>query len=695
MTRLDFLLHSPAMEALGWTLVHSLWQGAFMFLILKLLLHWVSPSAANLRYVLIISSMAIMCSWSVGTFWEVYIPLTAAEHGFGMSEMIVLPDTEFGETIFFAPEVEESLTWPQALEGMIQPLRPYVPILVWAWFGGLLFLSIRFTGNLYYLHGMKRRGAFAVSEEWENRLAAFLMRTGITRPVQMLESRRVTSPFTIGFLRPVILLPVGLLTGLPPQEVEAIILHELAHIRRADYLVNLLQSLVEVLFFYHPAVQWMSRQARIEREHCCDDQVMNWRQDPLVYAQALMHLQSFSIHPNSTFAMSFTGNKTSFTQRIHRLFEPQTASVRDKAIMLLMMLSMGFALMAFNLPTSIENAPSFTEAPLAPDDQEVTTIEILPEFTQRDLDLLVERLAEEDIYLTLDYLKYRHDRLVEVKGSLTTDFGQLHFSSDRLEMILLTVNWKTQLMRVMVNPGERGLRFGEEEAPEVELAELDEPFGDEENFFERGNTWEEGDEVDNDFHFEMEELDEEDGGDHEDGTFVFEEDGADEMIFPGDDGEAVPLLIIDGQLYEGLGKAAYTEKIHAISPDDIATINILGDGAAFEIYEVEGYNNVMVINTKKAAKQSNGMSFETRLTFNDNLTNYALIPNQETQTLHIKFKLGVGAHIRMLLLDQENKVAGEIADRYFEKGANNLNWSTIDLPIGKYTLEFHQYKNEE
>ncbi len=732
------MTNSPVMEALGWTLIHSLWQGAIVFLILKLLLRWVTAGAASLRYVLVISALAVMCCWSVSTFLQVYSPIPSEtfEFGPGISEIIVLPEEAFVEPQFPIPFSEETETSSLWLESMLQPMRPYVPVLVWMWFAGLCFLSIRFTGNLYYLHQLKRKGAYRVSEIWEDRLAAFLMRTGIKRPVKLLESRRVTGPFTIGFLKPVILLPMGLLTGMDPFQIEAIIMHELAHIRRADYLINLLQSLVEVLFFYHPAVQWMSRQARIEREHCCDDLVMEWRQDPMVYAQALMNLQSSRIHPQSTFAMSITGNKPSFTQRIQRLFEPRTARVRDKAIMLLMVLSMSFALMAFNLPTTIESEPYFVEELVSPEITPITSIEILPESSQGELDELVAKLAVQDIHLHFDLLEFKRGKLVKIRGGVDTDFGHAQFSSDDLEGILLIINWERKTIKVIT--GSKGhdsdYFFGEDASSGVEVIEADEPFGEPgEEVVEPDDNWEEGDAEGFDFQFGF--SHEEDGEDSADGFFEgavvgetfmegknmwvelkpinqhidnpiadilqIDQEGSyrigveGRLVFPDPNDEEVPVMIIDGEKFERLDLESYRSLVKGLDPEKIQNILVLKDGDAYEAFGVGDDNDVLIISTKKKAKLPKGVSFGTKIIDVQEMNSLTLAPNPVAEVLNLQFDLKMKLKLRIVVLDQEGHLVGEIADQYFEKGANTIKWSTSDLSAGKYILDFLSPGREE
>ena len=128
--------------------------------------------------------------------------------------------------------------------------------------------------------------------EWQQALDWLKSRIRVSRPVRLLVSSLVQAPAVMGWLRPVVLVPVGALAGLPPEQIEALLLHELAHIRRHDYLVNLLQSFVEALLFYHPAVWWVSGHMRAEREHYCDDVAVSVSGDVLNYARALAELES-------------------------------------------------------------------------------------------------------------------------------------------------------------------------------------------------------------------------------------------------------------------------------------------------------------------------------------------------------------------------------------------------------------------
>jgi beta-lactamase regulating signal transducer with metallopeptidase domain len=166
-----------------------------------------------------------------------------------------------------------------------------LPWLVGAWAIGVFGFSLRLLGGWLWIRWLVRRGSRPVEERWVESLKRLQHRLQIGRPVRLLESARLQVPLAVGWLRPVILLPVTALTGLPSDQLEAILAHELAHIRRYDYVVNLAQSVVETLLFYHPAAWWISARIRAEREHCCDDWAVEVCGDRLIYARALAALE--------------------------------------------------------------------------------------------------------------------------------------------------------------------------------------------------------------------------------------------------------------------------------------------------------------------------------------------------------------------------------------------------------------------
>src|SRR6266700_8429858 len=160
------------------------------------------------------------------------------------------------------------------------------------WLTDVTILTLRLLTGWLWVKRIRTHGVTPAEPSWNRLLVRVACRLHIRRAITLLESTLVEVPTVIGWLKPVVLLPVSALGGLAPQQLEAILAHELAHIRRHDCLVNLLQTLVETLLFYHPAVWWLSRRIRIERENCCDDLAVSLCGDPVAYATALADLES-------------------------------------------------------------------------------------------------------------------------------------------------------------------------------------------------------------------------------------------------------------------------------------------------------------------------------------------------------------------------------------------------------------------
>ena len=187
-------------------------------------------------------------------------------------------------------------------------------------------LSLRWLGGLIGVSRLKRSGLQVEDTHLQSVFDALLVNLGITNQARLFTSVHVDQPMVVGWLKPVVLLPLSIATNLPPDQVEAILAHELVHVRRHDYLVLVLQSVMEVLFFYHPAVWWVSRQMRIEREYCCDDLAMKVLGNELVYVTALANLDT---RRAGTFALG--ANDGRLVDRIRRIVHRQNGSVRQRS----------------------------------------------------------------------------------------------------------------------------------------------------------------------------------------------------------------------------------------------------------------------------------------------------------------------------------------------------------------------------
>jgi beta-lactamase regulating signal transducer with metallopeptidase domain len=197
-------------------------------------------------------------------------------------------------------------------------VEPWLTTIVALWGIGVLFASARPLLSWYFVRRLRTVGVSAVSKDTLELLERTAASLGLSRSIEIVNSKLVEIPAVIGYLRPLILLPLSAVNGLTVQQLEALLAHELAHIRRHDYLVNLLQNVVETLLFYHPAVWWVSRHIRLERENCCDDIAVSVCKDRATYAEALLTVEN--LRGNAGFALSSDGG--SLLSRVRRLATP-------------------------------------------------------------------------------------------------------------------------------------------------------------------------------------------------------------------------------------------------------------------------------------------------------------------------------------------------------------------------------------
>jgi hypothetical protein len=228
-------------------------------------------------------------------------------------------------------------------------LEAHVDWLGWLWSVGVLLLSLRLLGGYFIAQRWRRQGTAPLPEAYARVFEQWTRRMAPGRRVQGLLSTRVPEPLTLGFWTPVVLFPAALITQLTPAQVEALLVHELAHVRRADYLVNLLQLVLDLCFFYHPLFYLLSRTARRRREDCCDDLVIRYTAQRLPYAQALTELNLSLLNAKNPFAMNARGN-SHFTQRVLRIagIEPQKS---NRANWLLLFFFFAVLALSITLPT--------------------------------------------------------------------------------------------------------------------------------------------------------------------------------------------------------------------------------------------------------------------------------------------------------------------------------------------------------
>jgi len=295
------LLDAPIILRLGLALVHFVWQGAIAAVVALLVLVALRRASAAARYVALLVVFAGMAACPVLTFALLPGPAQPMPAGalFEPMDATALP-TASGEAASMAmalapplpsPGATRSERWRTRLGSAWEWLEARLSWVAAVWMVGVLALSARLLIGWGRMMRGKRRAAVMTEGRWREVVAALSRRLRVSRPVRLMESAAAGVPTVVGWLRPVILLPTSALAGLTPEQLEAVIAHELAHVRRHDYVVNLAQTVVETLLFYHPAVWWVSSRIRAEREHCCDDLAVAVCGDAVSYARALAELE--------------------------------------------------------------------------------------------------------------------------------------------------------------------------------------------------------------------------------------------------------------------------------------------------------------------------------------------------------------------------------------------------------------------
>lgn len=349
MNSLFAYLSGPAVSALGWTVLHSLWQAALVALALGLVLRLFPRQSASWRYRLAFSALLGLFLLTAFNFYRLYNMGTSAEEMLGSLVMEgQLPLSE-----------QANSSWGLLAKSFIGYLDQHLTSIVAFWLVGFAFFTLRLIGGLGYTVQLRYQGVSALDVAWEKRLAGLMQKMGIKQSVKLLESSRVTIPLVIGTFKPIILLPLGTINRLSVEEVEAILAHELSHIWRQDYLLNIIQSIIEVLFYFNPAVWWISALIRVERENCCDDLAVKACGNSLVYAKSLLQLQEDQIK-GEALAMALFRNKTQLLNRIRRILHPSHnhSSAMEK-LMITLLLLIGLSCMSlsrqpFSAPTADE-----------------------------------------------------------------------------------------------------------------------------------------------------------------------------------------------------------------------------------------------------------------------------------------------------------------------------------------------------
>ncbi|PYU06311.1 MAG: hypothetical protein DMG34_06365, partial [Acidobacteria bacterium] len=301
MTAVAHWFSPDVLRTLGLSLLHFLWQGAALAALATALI--AAARQASTRYAIAVGALALMVAAPVVT----YFVLRQDEPAFSASKQAAVPTIAY--VVNLATHRAVANTQSRVLSGGL------LTIFVELWFIGVMLFSLRTAGGFFLIARLRRReskpmnpGLLALCREMQHRL-------GISRAIRYCESLHLDAPAVVGWFRPVVLLPISALSGLTELQLRAVVAHELAHIRRLDAFFNLFQVVAETLLFYHPAVWWLSKRIRAERENCCDDVALSVCRNPAEYARALALMEQWRAAP--TFAMA--ANRGPLASRVTRL----------------------------------------------------------------------------------------------------------------------------------------------------------------------------------------------------------------------------------------------------------------------------------------------------------------------------------------------------------------------------------------
>jgi len=332
---LETSTYATWLEALGWTIVHAFWQIALLGGMAALIMAWSRQGSARFRFGVLKAAVLGILVWSGSTFMGQFMRLSPVSNAQAPPEFILRLRP------LAAPTEKSSLAiFTEWLSG-------HLTLLVILWSIGFALLLLRILGGAAWIVALRRWRSTAAPVEWLDRFARLRREVGVSSRIKLLSSSHIRTPMVVGWLRPVVVVPASLWTGLEPRHLEALLLHELAHIARRDHWWNVLLIAVETLFYYHPVVWWLAAVWRTEQEHQCDDEVVRVGEAPLVYAKALYHLQAIC-GSSPSLVLPAAGRKNQLLQRIQRILQsPSKRNHPMEKIIITFLVAGSFGLLSF------------------------------------------------------------------------------------------------------------------------------------------------------------------------------------------------------------------------------------------------------------------------------------------------------------------------------------------------------------
>lgn len=330
-------------KALCWTLVHSLWQALLLAFAAAVIIPLTKKARPILQYNLLTGLLVVFLSMAVSTFiYQFHLA----------SKTVTTTSSTFNLTTFLFndPGITQDSHTHSWASRFISYCNNNAFTLFTIWFIVFFFKAMWTVAAFRRIEKIRQHRSVHPAPVWQEKVQQLAKRLNILQYIQMLESEVVKVPVVVGVFKPIILVPVGMLTNLPPDQVEMILLHELAHIKRKDYLVNVIQVIIETTFFFNPALLWISSLVREARENCCDDMAVNVNNDKKRYITALLSFQEYYSNQMQVAPAFASGRKNHLLNRVLRLVHNSntTLNIREKFILTVALITAGFVGIAFS-----------------------------------------------------------------------------------------------------------------------------------------------------------------------------------------------------------------------------------------------------------------------------------------------------------------------------------------------------------
>lgn len=416
-----FTISDTLLKAISWTLVHTIWQGFILAFLAGIVILTTKKSTSLLRYNLLSGLFVAFIVVAGFTFnYEFQNENTESVTSLNFS-------IENMQTVW---KMENGAVSNAFSTLVIDFLNTNANTIVLIWFIVFCLKGFTITNNLSHIYKIRNYRNQPVSDYWKERVEALSQTICLNKTIVLLESQLVKVPSVTGIFKPIILLPIGMLSQLPQDQVEAILLHELAHIRRKDYFVNLLQSFAEIVFFFNPGVLWVSSIIKEERENCCDDIAVSVTKCKTKFVHALVSFQEYNMK-NNELIMGFGGKKNHLLNRAKRIINNDKKSLNavEKTFLSIAVFAVVMVMLALGNPSNIASSSKFTETQT----QVITSEEVTTTFDSMTQKKEVQTTTKTDSIVTVTESSEYCDVVVPKPGAMTKEEAENKAKKDQLQ----------------------------------------------------------------------------------------------------------------------------------------------------------------------------------------------------------------------------------------------------------------------